>query len=153
VFSFGEKNIYFYKQAGKLKVYARTPEKKYSDGIVKGFPIEIIKEVEIKNCPLVLASIKSSKYISLGTFKKLSAEPYYGNILAIEYILTGQKQIVKSYDKYLQCLSSMGFETLIAKMYEEQGYFVSSYRGGTTEKFDLFCKKADKTLSLQIKLK
>jgi hypothetical protein len=49
-------------------------------------------------------------------------------------------------------LSSLEFETLIAKMFEENKYFVPAYKGGFVKNYDLFCTKDNKTISLQIKL-
>jgi len=50
------------------------------------------------------------------------------------------------------CLSSIEFETLIAKIFEEQGYFVPAYKGGSLENIDLVCEKDGEKKSIQIKL-
>lgn len=151
ILSIGEKHIYIYEQDGELQEYG-TYNGKYEDQ-VKGFQIKIIKQYPIKKCPLILATIKSNKWLSLGTFKKIP-EKYIGNILAIEYVISGNTQYVNNFKDYLSCLSSLEFETLIAKMKEEQGYFVPAYKGGYIKNFDLVCKDQSNNIELlQIKLK
>lgn len=155
LFSIGNSKIYIYKQKDIIKDYNINNEIVGGD-IVKGFEIEILKEIEIKYCPLILITIKSNRYMSSGTLRKLKPilenNTYYGNILSIHYLLSNKKQEVNSFMGYLYCLSSLEFETLIAKMYEEKGYFVPAYKGGYIKNFDLFCTKDNITISLQIKL-
>lgn len=162
IFSIGEEYVYFYKQIGELKEVEQ-----YKENLVKGFKISLIEKVKISNCPLVLVTIKSNRYISAGTFRKIEGEKYYGNINAIEYLLNNKKINVKSFDLYLQCLSSLEFETFIAKLLEESGFFVPAYKGGFIKNFDLFCKNISQksififnkiipqnsSISIQIKLK
>ena len=150
IISIGNSNLYFYRQKGKLKEYERD-----RDDLVKGFDVEIIKVIEIKKSPLVLITIKSNRYMSSGAFRKIhedKGKSYFGNIKAIEYLLYDKKPIITSFEDYLFCLSSLEFETLIAKMFEENGFYVPAYKGGFIKNYDLFCKKEDKVLSLQIKL-
>lgn len=163
IFSIGNEYIYIYKQDGPLKELPRyqTP----NNDLVKGFKIHLIKKVEIKKCPLILVSIKSNRYISSGTFKSLSHERYLGNLKALDYV-TGKEAKVSNFKEYLQCLSSIEFETLIAKYLEELGFFVPAYKGGFIKNYDLFCKnntnknievdgdeaKSGEDLSVQIKL-
>jgi len=154
IFSIGNSNIYFYKQKEIIKEYDQYKDDRYDD-LVKGFKIELLKEIEIKKCPLVLITIKSNRYMSSGTFKRineLNGKSYSGNIKAIEYLLSGNKPEIKSFEDYLFCLSSLEFETLIAKIFEEKGYYVPAYKGGFIKNFDLFCKKNNNIESLQIKL-
>jgi hypothetical protein len=155
LFSIGNSNLYIYKQMGIVKEYNEYNETVDGD-IVKGIKIEILKEVEIKKCPLILITVKSNRYMSSGTFRKLNpiseSNSYFGNILSIQYLLTNEMQELKTFRGYLFCLSSLEFETLIAKMFEEKGYFVPAYKGGFIKNYDLFCTKDDKTISLQIKL-
>jgi len=128
IISIGNHMLYIYKQIGKL---IETDE-------YKGFQIKILKEIEIKYVPLVLSTIKSNKYLGRGTFKKIdpkNGKSYFGNIMAIEYLLYGKKLLVKTFEDYLFCLSSLEFETLIAKIFEENGYFVPAYKGGYIKKF------------------
>jgi hypothetical protein len=150
IISIGNREIYFYKQKHDLIQYEK------SDGhLVKGFDIELIKKIEIKECPLVLVTIKSNRFMGSGTFKKIDKEKgksYYGNVRAIEYLLSGNKPEITSFEDYLFCLSSLEFETLIAKMYEENKWHVPAYKGGFIRNFDLFCKNNNEIKSLQIKL-
>ncbi len=162
VFSIGEEKIYFFEQAGKLVPFEADKE----DGI-KGFPIKILEERYIKDCPLVLASIKANRWFSSGTFKELIETNYFGNIQAIKYVLYHENINISNFTDYLNCLSSLEFETLIAKILEEQGFFVPAYKGGYLKNFDLICKNFEriplkvveteivpnKNISIQIKLK
>lgn len=135
IFSIGEEFIYVFKQKGPL-----AEIEKCEDDLVKGFKIEIIKKIKINICPLVLTSIKANRKISSGTFKDLSSHLYLGNTRALAFLLTGKKVTIPSYSQYLQCLSSLEFETLVAKFLEEKGFFVPAYKGGFIKNFDLFCR-------------
>ena len=79
---------------------------------------------------------------------------YYGNIKALEYILHDKKEKVSvdSFAEYMECLSPIEFETLIAKLKEEEGYFVPAYKGGMLKDYDLICKKDGRQENIQIKL-
>jgi len=155
VFSIGEENIYFYKQAGKLQEYEEYTINDETH-LVKGFPIELIGEPQkIIHAPLVLVTIKANRWMSAGTFKLVDEKKggsYFGNILAIKYLLSGERQKVFSFQNYLQCLSALEFETFIAKLYEERGYYVPAYKGGVHKKLRFILQKrrscntvADKT--------
>ncbi len=147
IFSIGNQYVYFYKQGGEL----REIEQNGSD-LVKGFKIRLIKKFKISECPLVLVTIKSNRYISAGTFRKIEGEEYNGNINAIDYLLQKRQIEVKSFDLYLQCLSSLEFETLIAKYLEEFGLFVPAYKGGYVKNYDLFCRNiSQETISINNK--
>ena len=154
IISIGNSNLYIYQQEEKLQEY---PEyKDIVDGdLVKGIKIKLLKKIEIKKCPLVLITIKSNRFMSSGAFRKIHEKKrnsYFGNIKAIEYLLKGEKPKVNTFEDYLFCLSSIEFETLIAKMFEEKGYYVPAYKGGFIKNFDLFCKKGQDIISIQIKL-
>lgn len=143
ILSIGKKYIYFFKQKGKLQeleIYKRKYKNVEKKSIPKGFRIEILKKELIKEIPLILSSIKSNRQMQ-ASFRKIN---YIGNIFSINYILTGNKQKVNSFKDYLLCLSSLEFETLIAKIFEEKGYFVPAYKGGFLENIDLLCKKDGK---------
>ncbi|MFC3032471.1 hypothetical protein ACFOEE_08075 [Pseudoalteromonas fenneropenaei] len=43
------------------------------------------------------------------------------------------------------CLSSLEFETLVAKIFEELGCFVPAYKGGFIRNYDLFVKNTKET--------
>ena len=154
VISIGNSNLYIYRQKDKLKEYAEY-KNIVDDDLVKGIKIELLKEIEIKKCPLVLITIKSNRFMASGAFRKIhekKGKSYFGNIKAIEYLLNNEKPKIDSFEDYLFCLSSIEFETLIAKMYEEKGFYVPAYKGGSIKNFDLFCKKETDILSIQIKL-
>lgn len=160
--SIGNEYLYIYKQKGVLREFNQSG---YTD-LIKGFDIDIIEKVKISQAPLVLVSIKSNRYISAGTFRKLSGDSYKGNVNAIKYLMNKKIVSLGSFDKYLQCLSSLEFETLIAKYLEEIGFFVPAYKGGFIKNFDLFCKninnsdlnihnlviKPDMSVTIQLKI-
>lgn len=171
VISIGDEYIYIYRQVGTLQEYGlhtSSNKKEKVESLLKGFQIQIIKKIPIKTTPLVLASIKSNLFFSLGTFKIIpNNDKYIGNIQAINFLLNEEKIIkVSSFKNYLYCLSSLEFETFIAKLLEEKGLFVPAYKGGFLKDFDLFCKNiTDKeilirditiqknaTISVQLKL-
>jgi hypothetical protein len=156
IVSKGESYFYFYKQKSELLELEQHIKKDKSQHLVKGFYIKEKRKYLIKNCPLVLGTIKSNTYLTMGTFREINSKnrnsSYFGNILAIKYVMTDEKQIVNNFAEYLFCLSSLEFETLIAKMFEEKGYFVPAYKGGFLKDFDLFCRINNKITSLQIKL-
>jgi hypothetical protein len=155
ILSIGNSSLYIYKQKGKLNEHEEYRNILGGD-LVKGFPIELLAEIEIKKCPLILVTIKSNRYMSAGAFRKLKPivekNSYFGNVLSVQYLLTNKIQEVKTFCGYLFCLSSLEFETLIAKIFEEKGYFVPAYKGGYIKNYDLFCRKNDQITSLQIKL-
>ena len=167
----GIETLYIYCKAGTLQdITGIEVEDIYYKNIQKdkaiGFPIKLLHKIKVADCPLVLATIKSNTRLTMGTFKaienpKLPYDPknknthlnsYFGNIMAIKYLLTGQKQKVDSIEEYLECLSPIEFETLIAKLKEEEGFFVPAYKGGMLKDYDLICKKDDKIEKIQVKL-
>ena len=133
----------------------------YVDNAI-GFKIKLLKKIKIVECPLVLATIKSNTRLTMGTFKSIEdpnnpeshMNSYFGNIKAMEYILKGKKEkiTVDSFAEYMECLSPIEFETLIAKLKEEEGYFVPAYKGGMLKDYDLICKKDGRQENIQIKL-
>ncbi|EOQ97827.1 hypothetical protein LEP1GSC195_0914 [Leptospira wolbachii serovar Codice str. CDC] len=167
IISIGEKDVYLYKPISEVIEGFEINELEYKNENIKYIRIEILKKIKIKECPLVLVSIKSNRYISSGTFRDLNNEKYYGNLSAIKYCISRSNQTIINFDRKLQCLSSLEFETLIAKILEEIGFFVPAYKGGFIKNFDLFCKNLSKkdlifhsktikendSLSVQIKLK
>ena len=159
IISIGERNLYIFKQKDVLKEwennYTVKVKNKAETHLVKGFEIEILKEIDVADCPLVLVTIKSNQWMTRGTFKPIDEYKkgsYFGNCRAIDYLLTDEIIKVNSYKNYLECLSSLEFETLIAKIFEEKGYFVPAYKGGFIKYYDLFCRKNNEKLAIQIKL-
>jgi len=139
VFSIGNEYVYIFQQGGPLHELKKT-DTRHENDLVKCFKIKLLKKIKIKDCPLVLVSIKANRYIQSGTFRDLNDDRYLGNTKALEYVITGKSAIVPSYATYLQCLSSLELETLIAKYLEEKGLFVPAYKGGCLKNYDLFCR-------------
>jgi hypothetical protein len=106
------------------------------EGFVKLLPIKKVKEMPLVEAPSVLASMTANTYYNTGTFREIS-DP--GNIKALETVLFGKitKPEENNPEEILNCLGSVGFETLIAKLFEEQGCFVPAYRGGATQGIDI----------------
>ena len=163
--------LYIYKKSGKISEYKGLSAKykvdishyKTKPDIVIGFPITLIAEIPVVKAPLVISTIKSNQYLSRGTFKELWKRPikddpestfnsYFGNRKAIDYLITGKSVQVDNFEQYLECLSSIEFETLIAKIKEEQGYFVPAYKGGSFKDYDILCFKKNKEEYIQAKL-
>ncbi|MDO8659824.1 MAG: hypothetical protein Q7K54_04480 [Candidatus Parcubacteria bacterium] len=141
IFSIGDEYVYIYQQKGLLQ---EINEKEYENDSIKYFEIDLLKKIKIKYCPLVLTSIKANRYIQSGTFRDLNHERYLGNTRALEYLIHEKIITVPNYAEYLQCLSSLEFETLIAKYLEEKGLFVPAYKGGFLRNYDLFCRNTGK---------
>ncbi|MBR5033259.1 MAG: hypothetical protein IKX70_06290 [Treponema sp.] len=169
--------VYIYEKAGLLNYYDKTSKyivdpanyskttKNNVDNVI-GFPVKLIKEKPIAKCPLVLATMKSNQWLTRGTFKEINPSntensedddgfdnSYFGNIKAIEYVRTGKKQKVQSFLQYLECLSPIEFETLVAKIKEAEGFFVPAYKGGSLKDYDIICRKKNgKDEYIQVKL-
>lgn len=161
-------SLYIYQKDGPLEeITSLSVDKKnyktcnYVDNAI-GFKIKLLKKIKVVECPLVLATIKSNTRLTMGTFKSIEdpnnpdshMNSYYGNIKALEYILHDKKEKVSvdSFAEYMECLSPIEFETLIAKLKEEEGYFVPAYKGGMLKDYDLICKKDNQQENIQIKL-
>ena len=161
-------SLYIYQKNGLLEeITSLSVDKKnyktcnYVDNAI-GFKIKLLKKIKVVECPLVLATIKSNTRLTMGTFKSIEdpnnpeshMNSYFGNIKALEYILKDRKEkvSVNSFAEYLECLSPIEFETLIAKLKEEEGYFVPAYKGGMLKDYDLICKKNGQQENIQIKL-
>ena len=161
-------SLYIYQKDGPLEeITSLSVDKEnyktcnYVDNAI-GFKIKLLKKIKIVECPLVLATIKSNTRLTMGTFKSIEdpnnseshMNSYFGNIKALKYILNGKKEkiAVDSFAEYMECLSPIEFETLIAKLKEEEGYFVPAYKGGMLKDYDLICKKDGRQENIQIKL-
>ena len=161
-------SLYIYQKDGPLEeITSLSVDKKnyktcnYVDNAI-GFKIKLLKKIKVVECPLVLATIKSNTRLTMGTFKSIEdpnnpdshMNSYYGNIKALKYILHDKKEKVSvdSFAEYMECLSPIEFETLIAKLKEEEGYFVPAYKGGMLKDYDLICKKDNQQENIQIKL-
>lgn len=114
--------------------------------------------------PQVLATITNNQYVGRSTIvtlyddaNKADSELYAHNTMAFcaftlenlrskaneshgETLLNTARKILETsdfFEKPWLCLSSIQLETLVAKLFEEQGYHVSSYAGGSTEEYDM----------------
>ncbi|TGM60620.1 hypothetical protein EHQ94_11020 [Leptospira meyeri] len=168
IISLGIYDIYIYTPIEHVKDYNEIY--KVANNLTKGCKIKILEKIPIKKAPLVLASIKSNTYLGRGTFKEISGRQftYQGNVNAIEYLSNrlNSEIIVNSFEDYLFCLSSLEFETLIAKLFEEMDFHVPAYKGGFLKDLDLIVKnnkhytinayqlsvEPGQTLSIQTKL-
>jgi hypothetical protein len=109
--------------------------------IPKVIPVQCVSKIAIAEVPLVLSSMKVNQAFSRGTFREIDRDKkgaYLGNIAAIQHV-TGNWEESFEVDP-LDCLSSLEFETLIAKIFEECGCFVPAYKGGFLKDFDLIVK-------------
>ena len=88
----------------------------------------------ISEVPLILASMRVNQAFSRGTFTEIRPDRYAGNIAAIKSVLGHEIGVINALD----CLSSIEFETLVAKIFEEHGCFVPAYKGGFLQNIDLF---------------
>ncbi|QWU99332.1 hypothetical protein [Francisella salimarina] len=131
IISIYEQKIYIMKPISEVQ-FAYNEDVK---GYLKHLPIKIMEELELAKIPSILAGIMCNRHYSSGTFREIKN---FGNIQAIKKIL-GQ-DIDKSCYNYLDCLGSVEFETLIAKIFEEKGFYVPAYRGGYIKDYDLIAK-------------
>lgn len=163
--------VWFYEPSGPVQMMdddkSSVRQEKGQDWFdwPKAFPIKLLAKKHVKDVPLVLSSMKVNKWMSMGTFREIERTrggTYLGNIAAIESVLkTWQHNFPVD---PLDCLSSIEFETLIAKILEEHGCFVPAYKGGFLKDVDLIAKpketksiagmpiEAGKNIAFQLKL-
>jgi hypothetical protein len=147
-------NIHLMEPCGKVEFVisevdeARIGANRDKHGYAKLLPVKIKNNIPIADIPAILAGISANRYYSSGTFRKIRD---LGNICAIRSCLEEEILLPKNHtlSDVLRCLSSFEFETLIAKILEELGFFVPAYRGGNMQGADLF---AHNLKSKQIKV-
>jgi hypothetical protein len=106
----------------------------------KAMPVEILIRKSMAKAPLVLAGITANRFLSSGTFRRITD---HGNLKALDCFsdnLSDGDHWPKSTftaDDLLGCLGSTEMETLVAKCLEELGCFVPAYRGGNLKDIDL----------------
>lgn len=163
--------VWIYELTGKVRMCAeRSPPIKGKDSEWSDIPkirdIKLLKNKRISEVPLVLASMKANRWMSSGTFREIKQTTdttNMGNLAAIQSVTN--RWIDDFLVDPLDCISSLEFETLIAKIFEEHGCFVPAYKGGFLRDVDLIVepttdiyladKKFSKTegrLSLQLKM-
>jgi hypothetical protein len=107
----------------------------------KTMPVKILARRSMKDVPPVLACIGVNQFYAQGTFRQIK---HWGNFKAIDWTV-GTPFKGEHWDlskqgvvQLLECLGSVEFETLIAKLFEAKGCFVPAYRGGVIQHIDLF---------------
>lgn len=133
--------IWLFKPAGKIRELKAIEFERRKVGrvtrvtdIPKVIPVELIGEArKLGEIPLVLASMKTNQAFSRGTFREIDKNEYPGNIAAIDFLLNKDFEVDP-----LDCLSSVEFETLVAKIFEANRCFVPAYKGGFIKDVDLF---------------
>jgi len=136
----------------------------------KAMPVEIFKRVSTREVPFVLATMPTNRYLSSGTFRKIG---HPGNLRAIDVVLGNPPRGALwecdrgQPERLIQCLSSVEFETLVARIFEAAGCHVPAYRGGCIPEVDIFAHnptrrmislgdvgiRPRRSLSCQVKLK
>ena len=153
--------------SGKVWIYTPKDGPHYCNGahrpdngdVPKFFHVEQLARVRVAEAPLVLSSMRANRWLSSGTFVPLVGNQYEGNIEAVRTVAELQAKPISRLD----CLSSVELETLVAKLFEENGYFVPAHRGGFVDGFDLVVKPRGATgfaladgsepLAIQVKLR
>jgi hypothetical protein len=145
--------IWLLEPAGPVRFGKRE---KAADGTwvtAKTMPVRVLKRIQSKNVPPVLAGIACSQSLGRRTFVSISD---WGNLKAIDAVLgrvpKKASDAVEEHWKpdeqqpaqFLECLSSTEFETLVAKLLEAKGCHVPAHRGGTLEDIDLFARNLSK---------
>lgn len=126
--------VWIYRPCGPIETHPHTEIEGLPDwNSMKCFPVTIVDCLKQRDVPLILASQRSNRHFSSGTFTRISEERYAGNIFALDRL----QKIKKRPPAPLDCLSSLEFETLIAKVFEEAGCFVPAYKGGFMAGIDL----------------
>lgn len=114
-------------------------------------PIDIVADKRAADVPAVLASLGCNQHHVQSTFTSIG---HGGACKALDVVL-GQPQTGSHWaqgqgaQQLLECLSSVGLETLIAKIFEAHGCFVPAFVGGTMAHVDLFAHN-DTTTTISI---
>lgn len=103
--------------------------KKY---LPKSMDVKLNKEYKKHELPEIFANTNSNQHYNRGTIAKLG-----GKQEEIANNLINNKKILISKDNYLDYLSPIEFETLIFLIFNYDGSYCSSFRGGTLKDFDL----------------
>lgn len=136
--------------------------------VPKYYAVEFIADgIPISSVPYILASMKANQAFSRGTFREIRSvaadelASYRGNVAAIQSLIGWEPSFSV---EPLECVSSVEFETLIAKLFESNGFFVPAHRGGVLKDVDLFAYLEDeaenrllnvgqqRVLSIQLKI-
>jgi hypothetical protein len=153
-------------KSGDMFEFQRNGE--MASDVPKYYAVEfIVDEIPVSSVPYILASMKANQAFSRGTFREIRSvaadelASYRGNIAAIQSLIGWELGF--SVDP-LECISSVEFETLIAKLFESNGFFVPAHRGGVLKDIDLFAHleseaenrllnvRKQRVLSIQLKI-
>lgn len=129
-----------FPKSGEIFEFLRNGEVVYD--IPKYYEVDFLeKNLSVSSIPYILASMKSNEAFSRGTFREIRSgneedkNSYRGNIAAIQSLIGWEPEF--SVDR-LECVSSIEFETLVSKLFENSGFFVPAHRGGGLNEVDLF---------------
>jgi hypothetical protein len=139
--------VWILKPAGQVVV---LPEIEYEQTKLtpKAMSVIVLARRPMKDVPPVLACIGCNQYYVRGTFRPIN---HWGNFKAIDWTVgqpfKGEHWDLSKQDipQLLECLGSVEFETLIAKIFESKGCFVPAYRGGVIQHIDLFVHNDSQT--------
>lgn len=140
----GSGSVWIYRpvggpKSGDLFEFCRNDQ--LASDVPKYYEVEIIKQEPVSSIPYILASMKANQAFSRNTFREIRAGAeddqvsYRGNIAAIQSLIGWERGF---HVDRLECVSSVEFETLVAKLFESHGFFVPAHRGGTLSNVDLF---------------
>lgn len=143
--------VWFLRPAGPVR-FLPTVRHGRRRILPKAMPVEILKKVSTKEVPFVLATMPTNRFLSSGTFRKIG---HPGNLRAIDVVL-GNPQRGPLWEgdrgepeRLIQCLASVEFETLVARIFEAAGCHVPAYRGGCIQDIDIVARNpTGRTLSL-----
>lgn len=145
IITIGSGHAWIYRPIGVPKSGAKLEFQrngKMASDVPKYYALEFIADkIPIARIPYILASMKTNQAFSRGTFREIRSvaadelASYRGNIAAIQSIIGWEPGF--SVDP-MECISSIEFETLIAKLFESNGFFVPAHRGGALKDVDLF---------------
>ena len=133
--------VWILKPAGKVTFMAEIERPDQSRCTPKAMPVDVLTRRPMKDVPPVLACIGVNQFYAQGTFRPIN---HWGNFKAIDWTVgppfKGEHWDLTKQGKaqLLECLGSVEFETLIAKLLEAKGCFVPAYRGGVIQHIDLF---------------
>jgi hypothetical protein len=140
--------VWILKSAGRVKFMEAVVRSTQTICTPKAMPVDVLARKPMKDVPSVLAGIGVNQFYVRGTFRKIN---HWGNLKAIDRTV-GIPCQSEHWDldkqgpaQLLECLGSVEFETLIAKLFETNGCFVPAYRGGVIRDVDLFVHNENNT--------
>jgi hypothetical protein len=145
IVTIGSGHAWIYRPIGEPKSgdkfeFLRKGER--ASDVPKYYEVEFIADgIPVSSLPYILASMRANQAFSRGTFREIRSvaadelASYRGNVAAIQSLIGWEAGF--SVDP-LECISSVEFETLIAKLVESDGFFVPAHRGGVLKDIDLF---------------